>query len=110
MDFHGPSILGISRRTLYSYRQEQVGEGDPYALPNLTDENLDLTLQDYIGIRLVHGALRARGIRVPQYRVRECLHRVDPTLRWACPVSRRTYCVPGANFLWHMDGNHKLIR
>ena len=92
------SILGISRRTLYSHRQEQglVGESDPFALSDLTDEQLDQTVQDikaqmpYIGIQLVHGALRARGIRVPQYRVRECLHRVDPinsALRWPCFTS-----------------------
>ena len=25
-------------------------------------------------------------------------------------ISRQTYSVPGANSLWHIDGNHSLIR
>ena len=115
------SILGISRRTLYSHRLEMglTGDGDPFAMSEITDHDLDQRVQDiksqmpYIGIRMVHGTLRSRGVRVPQYRVRDCLHRIDPintALRWACPISRRTYCVPGPNFLWHIDGNHKLIR
>lgn len=114
-------ILGVCRRTLYSRRLEMglVGSGDPYGLSDISDQELDSMVCDikksmpYIGIRMVHGALRARGIRVPQYRIRQCMHRVDPVntaLRWACPISRRVYSVPSSNSLWHMDGNHKLIR
>ena len=25
-------------------------------------------------------------------------------------ISRRVYSVPCSNFIWHLDGNHKLIR
>ncbi len=114
-------ILGVSRRTLYSRRLEMglIGSGDPYGLSDISDQELDAMVCDikkympYIGIRMVQGTLRARGTRVPQYRVRQCMHRVDPVntaLRWACPISRRVYSVPSSNSLWHMDGNHKLIR
>jgi len=96
-----------------------IGDGDPYALSNISDDQLDVVVDEikrtmpYIGIRMVHASLRARGIRVPEYRVRECVHRTDPVntaLRWACPISRRTYAVAGPNALWHIDGNHKLVR
>ena len=59
----------------------------------MSDHDLDQRVQDiksqmlYIGIRMVHGALRSRGVRVPQYQVRDCLHGIDPVntaLRWAC--------------------------
>lgn len=67
------------------------------------------------GYKMMLGHLRARGIRVQRRRVKESMHRVDPqgvmmhTLRlqtWR----RRQYSVPAPNSLWHIDGNHKLIR
>ena len=30
--------------------------------------------------------------------------------RWTSIIPRRTYRVAGSNALWHIDGNHKLIR
>lgn len=66
-----------------------------------------------IGQRRLAGALRARGIRIQRWRVRDCLRRVDPlgtTLRWNGTIYRRKYSVPTPNSLWHIDGNHKLIR
>jgi len=41
------------------------------------------------------------------------MHRVDPEgvlERSRKPIKRRVYSVPGPHYLWHMDGNHKLIR
>ena len=66
-----------------------------------------------IGQRRLLGALRARGIRIQRWRIRECLRRVDPlgtSLRWNGTIYRRSYSVPTPNSLWHIDGNHKLIR
>lgn len=59
--------------------------------------------------------LRARGHLVQIARVRQSLQRVDPEgteLRALAnrTLHRRTYSVPAANCLWHIDGNHKLIR
>lgn len=48
-------------------------------------------------------------------RVQECMRRVDPqgvlmrSLQLN-PRRRRKYSVPAPNSLWHIDGNHKLIR
>ncbi|XP_065821869.1 uncharacterized protein [Labrus bergylta] len=59
--------------------------------------------------------LRARGLRVQIPRVRDSLRRVDPDgteLRAMAnrTLRRRQYSVPAPNAMWHIDGNHKLIR
>ena len=65
------------------------------------------------GNRQVYGCLVSRGIRVQFQRVRESQRRVDPVgpiMRRLNRVQRRRYSVQGPRHLWHMDGNHKLIR
>ncbi|XP_060754200.1 uncharacterized protein LOC132864798 isoform X2 [Neoarius graeffei] len=62
------------------------------------------------GYKLMRGHLNARGSRVL-----ESLRRVNAEgvhmRRLRLRVSRRRqYSVPGPNSLWHIDGNHKLIR
>ena len=50
---------------------------------------------------------------VQRQRLRESIKRVDPEYsnsRWRGNIFRRSYCVPGPNSLWHIDGNHRLIR
>ena len=59
------------------------------------------------------GHLHYRGLRVQQVRVRESLRRVDPEgsmIRRLCTINRRAYRVDAPLSLWHIDGNHKLIR
>src|SRR5436853_6177757 len=59
------------------------------------------------------GLLRSQGIRIPRQRLRDSLQRVDTfgvLNRWSNIISRRKYQVAGPNALWHIDGNHKLIR
>ena len=61
------------------------------------------------------GHLNARGIRVKEKQVRRSFHRVDLEGAIKCCISlktiqRRKYNVKGSNSLWHIDGNHKLIR
>ena len=66
------------------------------------------------GYRLMRGHLAPWGIEYRrETRIRDSLRRVDPLgimNRWIQGIQRRTYSVPGPNFLWHIDGNHKLIR
>ena len=65
------------------------------------------------GYRMMDGHLRQRGVRVSQARVRNAMHRVDPegvVLRWRETIQRRKYRVSSPLALWHIDGNHKLIR
>ena len=65
------------------------------------------------GYRLMQGHLATLGHRVQQNRIREAMLRTDPEgvlSRWGCTVHRRQYSVPTPNALWHIDGNHRLIR
>ena len=85
----------------------------------ITDAELDrfVTLviheHPHWGYRMVQGHLLSIGHRIQQSRARECMLRLDPegvVSRWLTTIRRRTYSVPGPNCLWHLDGNHKLIR
>ena len=65
------------------------------------------------GNRLMYGCLLAKGIQLPHQRVREVQSRIDPEgsiMRRLRFLNRRKYSVRGPQWLWHMDGNHKLIR
>ncbi|XP_052240257.1 uncharacterized protein LOC127850897 isoform X3 [Dreissena polymorpha] len=66
-----------------------------------------------LGQRMVQGLLQSRGHRVQRQRVADSLIRVDAAavaLRWCHSIRRRVYKVAAPNSLWHIDGNHKLIR
>ena len=87
----------------------------------MSNENLDVIVSSIYtefpncGIRRMKGFLLARGIRIQWERVRASLWRVDPEgilLRsmQLNLVRRRHYSVPGPLSLWHLDGNHKIIR
>ena len=76
---------------------------------NLTDEFPN------IGYKNISGLLLAKGSRTQQDRILKIMRTVDPqgTLLHALSlriVHRRRYHVPSAQLLWHVDGNHKLIR
>ena len=85
----------------------------------ISDDELDVLVADIkhtfpnCGYRLMRGHLLNQGHRVTQMRIRDSLHRVDPdgsVLRWAATIQRRKYRVSSPLSLWHIDGNHKLIR
>ena len=62
---------------------------------------------------MITGHLRARGIIIRRNCVCESIHRVDPqgVDDHRCRRIRLcVYSVPCPNFMWHLDGNHKLIR
>ena len=63
----------------------------------------------------MNGFLSQRGYTVQQHRVRESMRRVDPeeVLLWGLAmrvINHQHYHVAGPQCLWHIDGNHKLIR
>ena len=85
----------------------------------ISDNELDNTItqiyrdQHKMGEIMLMGHLRSKGIDVQQKRLREAIHRVDPEgveERKAKGIKRRVYEVPYPNYIWHIDGNHKLIR
>ena len=78
---------------------------------HITDTRLMQIVEDLrqelpsIGQSMVAGQLRALGIYVPRWRIREAVRRSDPlstALRWHGVTSRRPYSVPGPNSLWHI--------
>ena len=65
------------------------------------------------GERLMAGHLISQGIFITRARLRASIHRVDPVntaLRRSVVTRRRVYYAEGPNYVWHVDGNHKLIR
>ncbi len=109
-------MLDVSRSTLYRRINEA---GFPLrGCSNITNGQLDMVVQE---IKIAHPAdgevmigahLRTRGVHVPRTRLRASIHRNDPhTLhRMSSAIRRRTYHVESPNCVWHIDGNHKLIR
>ena len=109
------SVSTVKRRmTKYGCRQRSV-------YSTITDDELDNLLSTIIsenpqtGYKRMIGYLKVRNIIVQEKRLREALRRVDPegvllrSLQLKV-ISRRKYKVKGTNSLWHIDGNHKLIR
>ena len=114
-----PGYLGVSERTLERRRQEFQMPTGRACYSNICDEELDRVVAGIIGSSpnagetLVQGALRHRGLLLQRRRVRGSLLRVDPIsrlLRRRQLIYRRHYQVRAPNSLWHVDGNHKLIR
>ncbi|XP_062521587.1 uncharacterized protein LOC134196467 isoform X3 [Corticium candelabrum] len=111
-------MLRISRSTVHR-RISQFGLTGPRTFSNIGDEKFDdvvRSIQNYFpnyGEKLLEGHLVARGLKVQRRRLRESLHRTDPVgvaIRRHLAIMRRKYRVPRPNALWHIDGNHKLIR
>ena len=111
-------LLGVSRSTISRrMRDWNLRMSDIYS--DLDDIELDRAVLEIkgafpdAGYVMMDGLLKARGIVIQRHRIRLSVARVDPTgvaERWATSIPRRAYRVGGSNALWHIDGNHKLIR
>ena len=111
-------MLQISLRTL-PRRMSEYGITQKMFQSTITELELDDKVREIvryfpkIGYRRL-GELERQSIRITRSKARISLQRIDPvgvTERWLQgPVSRRKYSVKGPLSLWHIDGNHKLIR
>ncbi len=105
-------LLRVSKRTIRR-RMSQFGLSIRSTYSQLSDDQLDevvCAIQQqflYSGNRQMYGHLVSRGIRVQYHRVRESQSRIDPEGK---TLKQRTYSVEVPQHLWHIDGNHKLIR
>ncbi|KAG5260490.1 hypothetical protein AALO_G00309840 [Alosa alosa] len=120
-DFTVPEIsrlLDVSVRTIRR-RMSDFGLSTGQTYTDIT--NLRSIISGYLattpnsGYRIVYGFLRSSGIRVSQLRVRETLRALDPIASairglQVLLIPRRPYSVPSPLSLWHIDGNHKLVR
>lgn len=112
------SIVGVSVSTIRRRMSEyELSVRDTYN--RMSDQELDDVLSTANrefptwGARQMYGYLISQDIRVQHRRVQESLSRIDPEgsfLRRLRCLKRRKYSVPGPQSLWHVDGNHKLIR
>ena len=110
-------MFGCHRRTIH--RRIQEYQLSTHHFSAITDSDLDnivrsmCTLHQRSGEKSIEGKLRSVGLRVQRERIRESIHRVDPTgveHRIRRVLHRREYFVENPNDLWHVDGYHKLIR
>ena len=112
--------LLISRRTLYRRCEEfQIcKKRERYC--QLSDCDLDDNhimchlISEYPtnGLRMLSGHLLRMCVRVPRKRLRKSLLCVDPKhsfVRQLNTVERRTYSVPNANSLWHIDALQSMV-
>ena len=110
-------MLGISRSTLYRRLEEFNIPHTDYS--SLSSSQLDEVIR---GIKInfpndgevmLKAHMLRLGYRVPRSSLRASIHHVDhekTIARQSEVIKRRVYSVPHPNFLWHIDGNHKLIR
>ena len=111
-------ILGCSTKTVHR-RLTQFGLSQLTQYAPISDKELDALVEKFVsafptaGLKTLAGHLSSLGYRIQRARVRESLYRVDPLgieQRSRRLLHRRKYKVPGPNSLWHIDGNHKLVR
>ncbi|XP_028406849.1 uncharacterized protein LOC114529291 [Dendronephthya gigantea] len=111
-------MLGVSLRTIEN-RMAEYNMTNASRYSNIDDECLDIYVQRIVGHfprsgeKTIEGELRSLGVCVQRRRLRDSLKRVDPVgrrIRAMTVIQRRVYNVHSPLALWHMDGNHKLIR
>ncbi len=109
-------ILGASRTTLWRRLKENNVCVSRYS--EISDHVLDYMVKQFqdrnpnCGLVMLQGHLSSIGINVQRWRIRDSVYRNNPLRQhsWHQRITRRRYCVPSANSLWHIDGHHKLIR
>ena len=113
------AVLGVSRQTLYNKVKCSSNPEVFDRYSDISDVHLDSVIRTIKGSHpndgevMIAGHLLAQNIRVPRSRLRASIHRVDPdgiAERRSIAIKRRVYHVKKPNEVWHIDGNHKLIR
>ena len=113
-------LLGVGKRTVERQLEEfHLSIRATYS--DMSNEELDAEITSILrnfpntGYKCMTGLLLFRNVRIQQQRIREVMRRVNPkgTLLRALElniVQRRKYQVRSPLALWHIDGNHKLVR
>ena len=111
-------ILGVSVSTIRR-RMTDFGLSVHQMYTKISSEELQRIIGEvqskhpYWGNRMMNGYLKSIGIRVPFHCIREAQVLADPEgsfMRCLRFLNRRHYRVSGPQWLWHINGNHKLIR
>ena len=110
-------LLEISRHTLYRRLTEFGINTKKYS--TISELELDALVKQVrtehpnTGEAMLQGLLVHRNIQVPREKLRAAIHRIDhegTVGRRSSIISRRVYTTPHPNYMWHVDGNHKMIR
>lgn len=114
------NVLCVSCQTVERWLQEFILScREVYS--TMSDGQLDTVINIFLtnflatGYKRMTGFLRARGIVLQQNRIHEAMRRINPegtssrALRLHY-LNRRSYHVASSLALWHINGNHKLIR
>ena len=108
--------LGVHCNTLRRHLQIN---GLAKRFSDITDAELDILVCHYklgrpnAGLRFVLASLKSHGLNIQRECVRMSLQRIDPLgriIRHQNAIRRRVYEAPRSNYVWHIDGHHKLIR
>ncbi len=105
-------LMGVSTKTL----QRRAKAANIVKYSSISDSETDHYVEHIVnefprvGEVMLAGHLRTRGIIVQRSRLRSSIQRIRGPGSLAPCIDRRSYNVPGPNFLWHADGNHKLIK
>ena len=113
-------ILGVSLRTIEG-RQQEYGIRQRSPSSTISNQDLDNIIDNILvdfpetGYTRMTGFLRSRGVVVQQSRIGEAMRRVNPEGTMLCALRLhvshiRSYQISTPLALWHIDGNHKLIR
>ncbi len=111
-------LLNCSIRTIQRRLQEN-GFKRQQRYSTISEDDLDIDVSEIqnmhpgSGGRMIDGIFRSMVHIIQRRRIRQSLHRVNPVgsqMRLRRAIHRRVYYVPSPNALWHMDGNHKLVR
>ena len=106
----------MHRHTIRAYLQ-QYGVYQRFC--NISDKDLDILVRTFkshkpaSGLSYVVGFLQRHQVHVQRRRIRASLKRIDglgQALRNYEAIDRDEYSVPHSNYLWHLDGHHKLIK
>ncbi len=110
-------MLGISRSTLYRRLESYGISSNSYT--NISQSDLKEVVHEIkkehptSGEVMLQGHLLLKGIKVQRNKLRSAIHSTDhanTVMRRSDVIRRRVYSNPHPNAVWHVDGNHKMIR
>ena len=107
------TVFDISNKILlwFTFIRTQISDAE---LDEITRQAM--TELPRFGERMLMGYIVSQGLKIQRRRIRASIKRVDPVglierrQLLARRITRRAYSVPHPHYMWHIDGNHKLIR
>ena len=105
-------IMGPSPKTLRRRAAEWGIEAYSVVTDSELDEKVSKIKEEFpnSGEVMINGHLLAQNVHVQRQHLRNSISRLGNSAQISRRIYRRVYSVPGPNHLWHIDGNHKMIK